>query len=455
MVLEWVRGRLVVEGADPALAGELNPVMYRVHYDPSTDRVSRSSELVPLLRPSTEVRGVEADPGAYRHLALLEPEHGRALVRILEESCRPQDYRPDFPWTLRPYQAEAAKAFERAGSLLVSAPTGSGKTIIGLYAAWRLRARTLVLVPTRELVDQWVRLASRITDACPYERGPCTFTVATYQSFRRARQLSRGYCLMIADEGHHLPAEKWLEYMRAWLWPARLVLSATPERPDGNHRLLLWFTLGRLWRIEYGELVEQGWLAPLEVHVVEVEPANLVELERLESRYKTGKALGMMAGKLRRMLERALAEDPAKEAAAVAVARKLAEAGLKVIVYADYVDQCERIASKLGAAVLHSRRSRWERQRALAEFRTGLKRILVATSAGDEGIDIPDADAVVMLSVPGHRQLVQRMGRILRPKPRAYAFLVLARRLEERAVEKLTRALELEGIPARVYRHQL
>src|SRR3989475_6280497 len=64
---------------------------------------------------------------------------------------------------LRPYQEAALSAWElgqRRG--VVALPTGSGKTRLALAAMHRTRLSALCLVPTRVLLDQWLREISLV-----------------------------------------------------------------------------------------------------------------------------------------------------------------------------------------------------------------------------------------------------------------------------------------------------
>ena len=62
--------------------------------------------------------------------------------------------------------------------------------------------------------------------------------------------------------------------------------------------------------------------------------------------------------------------------------------------------------------------SRRERERALDAFRCGELRVLVSSRVLNEGIDVPDADvAIIVGGTQGQREHVQRIGRLLRPRP--------------------------------------
>jgi len=61
-------------------------------------------------------------------------------------------------------------------------------------------------------------------------------TVTTYQSaIRHLKELSPSFKLLIIDEAHHLPAEKFKNIALGLVAPYRMALSATPFRSDGKH----------------------------------------------------------------------------------------------------------------------------------------------------------------------------------------------------------------------------
>ena len=62
--------------------------------------------------------------------------------------------------------------------------------------------------------------------------------------------------------------------------------------------------------------------------------------------------------------------------------------------------------------------SRAEREQALTAFREGALSTLVSARVLNEGIDVPDAEvAIIVGGTQGAREHVQRIGRLLRPRP--------------------------------------
>jgi superfamily II DNA or RNA helicase len=88
---------------------------------------------------------------------------------------------------------------------------------------------------------------------------------------------------------------------------------------------------------------------------------------------------------------------------------------------------------------------RRERAAALARFQDGSLHALVSARVLNEGIDVPDADvAIVVAGTQGEREHVQRVGRLLRPRPgkRALVYeLVCGGTTETRQAMRRQRAL--------------
>ncbi|HEX5546400.1 MAG TPA: DEAD/DEAH box helicase, partial [Ktedonobacterales bacterium] len=167
---------------------------------------------------------------------LLPPDAQRAPFAL--ESA------PQLRLTPRSYQQEAVDAWLREGARgVVVLPTGAGKTVVAFDAIARLGVRTLVVVPTIELLRQWrAGLAEHL--GLPLEsvgiigggeRRTGDITVITYDSAAMPRRKLDRYGLLVFDEAHHLPAQSYAAIAHKAVAPWRLGLSATLERADGRH----------------------------------------------------------------------------------------------------------------------------------------------------------------------------------------------------------------------------
>jgi len=111
-------------------------------------------------------------------------------------------------------------------------------------------------------------------------------------------------------------------------------------------------------------------------------------------------------------------QNGARNAAAVFIALEAAEKGISVLVLVSSIEHGEQIAEAIGA---HARmvHSKVKGRRALiSAYRAGEYRVMVSTSLADEGLDVPVAAVLVLLS--GGRsptKIIQRAGRVMRPYP--------------------------------------
>jgi superfamily II DNA or RNA helicase len=92
-------------------------------------------------------------------------------------------------------------------------------------------------------------------------------------------------------------------------------------------------------------------------------------------------------------------------------------------VFTESIEAAREIAARLSgsgritATALHSQLGRDERKDLLGRFKAGHIRAVVAPRVLDEGVDVPEADlAIIAASSKTRRQMVQRMGRVLRRK---------------------------------------
>jgi ATP-dependent RNA helicase RhlE len=95
---------------------------------------------------------------------------------------------------------------------------------------------------------------------------------------------------------------------------------------------------------------------------------------------------------------------------------------------------------KHAVAVIHSNRSQRQRDQALAGFRVGRFKILVATDIAARGLDVPSVSHVINYDVPSHPEdYVHRIGRTGRAQAEGDAFtiVVAGEANQVRAIERL------------------
>ncbi|MFL6478977.1 MAG: helicase-related protein, partial [Nitrososphaera sp.] len=92
--------------------------------------------------------------------------------------------------------------------------------------------------------------------------------------------------------------------------------------------------------------------------------------------------------------------------------------GSKAIIFTQHNSLVHEISDKFLIPLITHKTIKEERQDVLKGFREGRYMAIVTSKVLDEGVDIPDAELGIILSGTGSaREFIQRLGRLLRPKP--------------------------------------
>lgn len=403
------------------------------------------------------------------------------------------------------WQLDALVAWLRCGRRgVIEAVTGSGKTDLALAAiadALRRGRFVLVLVPSRVLMEQWY---GRLTDALPDARigrlgdsgrdrpGRCDVLVSTRHSAATHRPLpphDRGG-LLVVDECHGLGGAM---LRRALLrqYDERLGLTATLERADDAVTdLLLPFFGGICHRYGFEQAIADGVCARPRVAFVGVplsadERAEYVATEqrlvtaRNHLRGVPGMPLSPFGDFIAAVAHLAAGDAGPDGRAAreylevfsvrrqiVAQSRgkyellgRLApaiKAADGVLVFTETVRGANHAINRLDPHVdidlMTGSTARLQRKAILADLRARRLDAVAAPRVLDEGIDVPDADlGIVMSASRTRRQMIQRMGRILRrkrPGGRARFVIVYA----EDTLEDPAQRIERDGFVEEIER---
>ena len=349
-----------------------------------------------------------------------------------------------------PIQAQAIPPLLEGRDLLGIAQTGTGKTAaFALPLLQRLadqreerrhRApRALILAPTRELAIQ-------IGDALG--------TYGRHLGLRKAvifggvgqqpqvRALGRGLDIVVATPGRLLDlmrqghvklhqvstlvldeADRMLDM--GFIRDVRRIVAALPKQ---RQTLLFSATMPP----DVAKLAAEILHRPLRVEVT----PKAVAVERIEQQVHFVEAKSKRALLVELLADRGLA---------------------RVIVFTRTKHGAERVARHLdkagiAAGAIHGGKSQGARQRALAEFRSGKARVLVATDIAARGIDVDGVSHVINFEIPNQPEsYVHRIGRTARAGAEGIAISLCdaAERGHLKAIEKLTkRPLTVVGGPA-------
>ena len=375
---------------------------------------------------------------------------------------------------LYPWQLDALKAWEEAGRIgVVEAVTGSGKTRLAIAAiASHLNAggRAVIVVPTKDLVYQWRGELERLLldtlkmtvsigqlgDGFQHSLVDSHVLVATAQSAFRYVLLPDGVKgLLVADEVHHYGAERWSAILEDE-FEARLGLTATYERDhDGYDKYLDPFFEDVVFSVDYERALDDGVIAPFRIAFIGV-PFTPDERSAYDAYdEKVRKKFGLLVNDyglpatphaefMRGVNRLSKGSDHAAFQAGLYLSafnrRREVLAGArskfarlddlveavrhaeKTIVFAQTVQAASRAvevfqAEGIEGALLTSDMPTLDRRSILAGFEDGTHELVAAPRLLDEGIDVAAADlAIILAASRSRRQMVQRMGRVLRLK---------------------------------------
>jgi superfamily II DNA or RNA helicase len=183
---------------------------------------------------------------------------------------------------LRPYQTDIAAEFEAHvergdRSILLVAPTGSGKTVVAAAIIASSDRRVLVVAHRREIVNQTAdKLTARGVPHGIIQAGDekklrpmATVQVASIQTLharaiRSNAMLMPAADLLIIDEAHHACAMTYGKVIEAYPNAIILGLTATPCRGDGRGLGGIFKTMIECPQVP--DLIEQGYLVKARVY---------------------------------------------------------------------------------------------------------------------------------------------------------------------------------------------
>jgi len=150
---------------------------------------------------------------------------------------------PKFKFILRESQQEVYDAVD--DSCMIIANPSWGKTFMGIAIASKLSQKTLIIVHTKFLMEQWVDeikkttgLKAGIVGGGKFDIGS-PIVVGLFQTLRnKGAQISKEFGTVIVDEMHHTPAKVFKSILDKFNARYKIGLTATPWRKDGRHVML-------------------------------------------------------------------------------------------------------------------------------------------------------------------------------------------------------------------------
>jgi superfamily II DNA or RNA helicase len=330
---------------------------------------------------------------------------------------------------LRPFQGQAVKAMLARDIGTLTAPTGSGKTVIALSSIAQRKQPVLIITHTKELLHQWIdrihqflgipideigiigdgkkRIGKQITVALVQSLYKCASEVAPYIGF------------LIVDECHRTPSRTFTEAVSAFDCKYILGLSATPWRRDGLSKLIFWYVGNVVHEVDKANLVESGDVLRAEVISRETSFQSVADPT---SEYPT-------------MLSE-LTQDYDRNTLIVGDVAKEAKKGSGVcLVLSDRKTHCSTLQGLLTRSGVKSDLLTGdipdeERKVIVNNLNAGRIKVLIATGQlVGEGFDCKELSTLFLTTpIRFSGRVLQYLGRILRPasgkgKPKVYDYI--------------------------------
>eukprot|EP00922_Rhytidocystis_sp_ex-Travisia-forbesii_P024731 GHVS01036288.1.p1 GENE.GHVS01036288.1~~GHVS01036288.1.p1 ORF type:complete len:908 (+),score=114.28 GHVS01036288.1:19-2742(+) len=391
---------------------------------------------------SKEVYSFEVEPNMIENVKRVCLEQLQRPL-VMEYDFRKDRNNPNVDMTLRSstsiryYQERALrKMFSngRARSGIIVLPCGAGKTLTGITAACTMRKSAIILTTSAVAVDQWQKQFEQFTtinpryvktltseaksDLWPMTEGGIlvsTYTMLAYSGKRSeaAERIldqirSREWGLLIFDEVQFAPAPAFRRVNATIRSHCKLGLTATLVREDDLIKDLQWLIGPKLYEANWLELQERGFLAKAQCSEVWCPMTKEFYREYLRGSHAKQRKLWVC--------------NPNKMMACEFLLRYHEARGDKVIVFSDNLFALDNAARALHKPFISGAVSMAERMTIINMFKTDPTfNTLFLSKVGDNAIDIPCANVVIQISFnfASRRQEAQRLGRILRPKPRS------------------------------------
>ncbi|MBT3204163.1 MAG: DEAD/DEAH box helicase [Gammaproteobacteria bacterium] len=307
----------------------------------------------------------------------------------------------------RPYQQQAInQAIEKEQGLII-APTGSGKTILGLSVIHKRQQRALILVHSKELAKQWqseilklMGIEAGLIGGGQWKEGE-QITIAMLQTLGRnelkTSQIAEKYGLVLVDECHHIPANTFMKVIDLLPCKYRYGLTATPYRRDGLSILINRAIGNNLAQIKAEDVEQAGGITGAEILAIHT-GCEYPELESWNDYLKE------------------ISNDQDRNNTISTAARILA-GDAPTLILTDRIEHAENIyqACDEQALLIHGQLNKEQRTQAMQATRSAGLTIGTIGLLG-EGLDVSCWTNLVLASpISSRARLLQAIGRVIRP----------------------------------------
>jgi len=349
-------------------------------------------------------------PQVIKNMAVIRP--GIVTIPIGRTDLIPKGYEivdkrvqkpvefPEFKFELRKSQQEVHDTVE--DNCIINAWVSWGKTFTGLAIAAKLGQKTLVVVHTVYLRNQWAKEVEKVFGFKPGIIGSGEFNtdspivIGNIQTlYRNISKIRKEFGTLILDEMHHVSSPTFSRILDANYCRYKIGLSGTIERKDGKH-------------VVFRDYFSPNVLKPPKENFM----APVINIFHSEVRFLDGARIPWA----NRVTNLACNEEYRHSVAMLAAA--YAHRGHKVLVVSDRVAFLKRCAELTGdkAICVTGEIPQEERESLIGELEAGDRNVLYGTQAiFSEGISINILSCLILATpINNEPLLTQLIGRIIR-----------------------------------------
>ena len=339
-------------------------------------------------------------------------------------------------YKLRQYQSDVVKKAKQVGGGIIKIATGGGKSLVIASLAAEYNIPTVIYVIGIELLHQ---MKNTLEEAYGIEcgivgGGECDLskavTIMTIWSAAAAfnkkakitdndttgdtkahtkilnkklvRERVENAQLFIFDECQYAASET-LQFIHRASTSAkhRFLLSGTPWRDAGDDILIEAVSGPKFCDISATKLISEDYLVPPDIHFLNV-PVMRGAGKTYHEVYKNY-----------------IVENEDRNDLIIKAASKLVKAGKKVLILVVRVQHGKllqkKLENKFSVKFLDGAKSSSNRLEAIQDMRNGKTEVLIASKIFDQGVDIPELDALILAgSGKSSGRALQRIGRVIR-----------------------------------------
>ena len=328
-------------------------------------------------------------------------------------------YKWDYDLGLYNYQKDCRDAVVKAKHGIFISPAGSGKTQIFIDVILKLKKKALVLVHTKDLLNQ---VKERIEGLTDIKVGVITagevniqeITVATVQTLSKMdlREYAYEWGTIVADECHGVTGSPSVQGMFYKIFNSlkainKIGCTATFHRSSGDQEVIKFL---------FGDIVHEVSQEEVNDKTMKAQIKHIYTKVSLDKRGKGFNSDGTVnfAGCINEICKNTERTE--------LIAKTIkAEKGKSCIVLSDRLEQLEEIKKLIGKGVMihgkmTSKKGKLEREQAIQDMREGKEKVLLATySLAKEGLDIPCLERLFLASPKKDKAvIIQSVGRIER-----------------------------------------